>query len=270
MILFDKRGTGLSDRIAETPDLEMRADDLRAVLDAVGSERAVVLGDADGGALAAFFAAAHPERVQALILNGAYARRRGRPTTRSGRRRRTTARVAKTWRGAGERSELAQDWVDAEAPSLVTRRGVPRVVRQDHALRRVPGGRRRVRGCALRDRRPGDPRDRAGADPRAGAAGFGEPRRAGANATWPTGSPARSTSSSRGEDFILEHANPEPLAGAIERFVRSVSAEEREIDRVLATVLFTDIVGSTEKAAELGDGAWRDLLERHHDGRPSR
>ena len=63
LILFDKRGTGLSDR-TQTPDLEMRADDLRAVLDAVGSDRAVVMGGADGGALAAFFAATHPERVR--------------------------------------------------------------------------------------------------------------------------------------------------------------------------------------------------------------
>ena len=73
LILFDKRGTGLSDMTA-TPDLEKRADDLRAVLDAIGSERAVVMGDTDAGALAAFFAATHPERVQALILNAAYAR----------------------------------------------------------------------------------------------------------------------------------------------------------------------------------------------------
>ncbi len=73
LILFDKRGTGLSDR-RQTPDLGMRADDLRAVLDAVDSERAVLFGEAEGGAVAAFFAATHPDRVQALILYGTRAR----------------------------------------------------------------------------------------------------------------------------------------------------------------------------------------------------
>ena len=67
-----------------------------------------------------------------------------------------------------------------------------------------------------------------------------------------------------GRDLIIEHTNPGLLLDEIERFIRSVSAEEHEIDRVLATVLFTDIVGSTERASTLGDAAWRVLLERHH------
>ena len=73
LIIFDKRGTGLSDR-QQTPDLDMRVDDLRAVLDAVGSDRAVLFGESEGGALVAFFAASHPERVLALILYGTLAR----------------------------------------------------------------------------------------------------------------------------------------------------------------------------------------------------
>ena len=73
LILFDKRGTGLSDR-QQTPDLDMRADDLRAVLDAIGSTQAVLLGHSEGGALGAFFAATHPDRVSALILYGSAAR----------------------------------------------------------------------------------------------------------------------------------------------------------------------------------------------------
>ncbi len=67
VILFDKRGTGLSDRY-QTPDLEMRADDIRAVLDAVGSERVVLFGESEGGALAAFFAATHPDRALGLMI----------------------------------------------------------------------------------------------------------------------------------------------------------------------------------------------------------
>ena len=165
LILFDKRGTGLSDR-TQTPDLEMRADDLRAVLDAVGAERAVVMGDADGGALAAFFAATHPERVLALVLNGAYARAAWAPDYPIGQPEEDyladRAGLATRWGTI----ELAQEWVDSEAPSL-SHDGVRRVVRQGDAPRRVPCGRGRVRRRPVRDRRPGDPRQRAGPDARA-------------------------------------------------------------------------------------------------------
>ena len=68
-----------------------------------------------------------------------------------------------------------------------------------------------------------------------------------------------------GSDLAIEHTNPAPLLAEIERFVRSVNAEEAEVNHVLATVLFTDIVGSTEKAAAIGDAAWKELLERHHE-----
>jgi pimeloyl-ACP methyl ester carboxylesterase len=74
VILFNKRGTGLSDRVLGAPDFDMRADDLRAVLDAAGSERAVLVGNRGGGSLAAFYAAAHPDRVLALVLYNSWAR----------------------------------------------------------------------------------------------------------------------------------------------------------------------------------------------------
>jgi pimeloyl-ACP methyl ester carboxylesterase len=75
VILFDKRGTGLSDRITESPALEERMDDVRAVLDAVGSSRATLLGYSEGGPMCALFAATYPERTDALVLMGSYARR---------------------------------------------------------------------------------------------------------------------------------------------------------------------------------------------------
>ena len=76
LVLFDKRGTGLSDRVSpeHLPDLETRMDDVRAVMDAVGSERAVVLGISEGGAMSALFAASHPQRTRALVLMGTFAR----------------------------------------------------------------------------------------------------------------------------------------------------------------------------------------------------
>jgi pimeloyl-ACP methyl ester carboxylesterase len=72
--MFDKRGTGLSDRVAHLPHMDERMDDVRAVMDAVGIERASLLGISEGGSLAALFAASHPERVQSLVLYGGSAR----------------------------------------------------------------------------------------------------------------------------------------------------------------------------------------------------
>src|SRR5919197_5404888 len=74
LIVFDKRGTGLSDPVAEAPTLEQRIDDVRAVMDAAGSERAALFGISEGGPMSALFAATHPERVSALVLHGAMGR----------------------------------------------------------------------------------------------------------------------------------------------------------------------------------------------------
>ena len=74
VILFDKRGTGLSDRVDQQPDMDARMDDVRAVMDAVGIERAAIMGISEAGSLASLFAATHPERCQALVLYGAFAR----------------------------------------------------------------------------------------------------------------------------------------------------------------------------------------------------
>ena len=74
MITFDKRGTGLSDPVPHAPTLEENVDDLRAVMDAAGSERADVVGVSEGGAMAALFAAVHPERTRSLVLYGTFAR----------------------------------------------------------------------------------------------------------------------------------------------------------------------------------------------------
>src|SRR6476660_1525022 len=75
LILFDKRGTGLSDRVSDMPSLEVRMDDVRAVMDAVGSERAALLGYSEGGAMSALFAATYPARASALVMVGAFSRR---------------------------------------------------------------------------------------------------------------------------------------------------------------------------------------------------
>jgi len=86
LILFDKRGTGLSDRVMGIASLEERMDDVRAVMDAVGSERAAILGVSEGGPMAVLFAATHPDRTGALVTMGSYARRSWAPDYSIGRR----------------------------------------------------------------------------------------------------------------------------------------------------------------------------------------
>src|SRR6201998_4465184 len=75
LILFDKRGTGLSDRVADMPSLEVRIDDVRAVMDAVRSEQAALFGTSEGGPMCALFSASHPQRASALIMHGSFPRR---------------------------------------------------------------------------------------------------------------------------------------------------------------------------------------------------
>ena len=75
LILFDKRGTGLSDRVSQMPTLELRMDDVRAVMDAVGSQKAALLGISEGGSMCALFAATYPERTSGLIMCGSFAKR---------------------------------------------------------------------------------------------------------------------------------------------------------------------------------------------------
>src|SRR4026208_541341 len=86
LILFDKRGTGLSDRVADLPGLEERMDDVRAVMDAAGSECAALFGYSEGGPMCALFAATYPRRTSALIMAGSYARRLSAPDSPWGMR----------------------------------------------------------------------------------------------------------------------------------------------------------------------------------------
>jgi len=117
VILFDKRGTGLSDR-RQTPDLDMRADDLRAVLDAVGSDRAVLFGHSEGGALAAFFASTHPERVLALIVYGSQARYAWAPDYPSGMKQEEHLAEREAIASSWGTIDHAKRWLEEEAPSL--------------------------------------------------------------------------------------------------------------------------------------------------------
>ena len=257
MILFDKRGTGLSDR-NQTPDLDMRADDLQAVLDAVGSERAVLFGDSEGAMLGAFFAATHPDRVLALVLYNSQARRAWAPDYPIGfpkdQVEEQRAQIEELWGS----EELGRSWLEHNTRRTRVIRsgsaGWPRAcVTAPRPQRRWPTKRSTTRPTSEASWRPCKHRrscSRAGSGPH-GAADLAERIPGALYVQLP------------GQDWIPYAGNIDVLFDEVERFVLSVSAEEATFDRVLATVLFTDIVGSTEKVGDLGD-ARRRLVERHH------
>jgi class 3 adenylate cyclase/pimeloyl-ACP methyl ester carboxylesterase len=265
LILFDKRGSGMSDR-HQTPDLEMRADDLRAVLDSVGSKQVVLYGESEGGALAAFFAATHPERVLGLVLYGSQARYARAPDYPMGMTQEEflvdQEAIANRWGTIA----FAREWARAEAPSLAHDE---ELVRQSAKTMRY--GASPAEALAFNE-------VRYGTDVRGVLGGVQAPtlviwRAAG---DWGAGDeqaaryladriPGAKYQELPGSDYWPRAGNMDGFLDALEGFVDSIRAEQTVIDRVLATVLFTDIVGSTERAAVVGDKVWKALLERHHE-----
>ena len=241
-------------------------DDVRAVMDAVGSERAALFGHSEGGNMCVLFAATYPERTTALITLGSFAKRRDpdddypwAPTADD--REESTADVERNW------GHFRPEDVEYYAPSRV---GDEQFVRN---LERVPPARREPRGgrgapaheldIDVRHVLP----DHPGADARPPPHRRPRRRRRGGPLSGSEDSRARSSSSSPGAD----HCDLGRRRRRARRRDRGVPDRARgrvpEPDRVLATVLFTDIVGSTEQAAELGDRRWRELLERPRRGR---
>jgi class 3 adenylate cyclase/dienelactone hydrolase len=266
LIHFDKRGTGMSDRVAGVPELETRMDDVRAVMDAAGSKRAAVMGWSEGVAMSALFAATYPERAWALILYGGVARSLRAPDYPWGRteadllRAIAQTRVEREQPGAAEAEARSgsPNATDEEIKALATFFEYSASPGAEEALTRMN---------MLIDVRPVLPaiqvptlvlhhkndswvnvergRDLAGRIP---GANFVE---------------------LPGEGHIPPVAEVEPVLQEIERFLERAWAadgeDDTEPDRILATVLFTDIVGSSERAAALGDREWRKTLEQHHE-----
>jgi class 3 adenylate cyclase len=265
LIRFDKRGTGMSDRVSGAPTLETRMDDVRAVMDAVGSRRAAFYGLSEGAAMSILFAATYPERTAALVVRSAFPRRMWAPDYTWGQTEEEYQReVERALRIFGPREqareavralgrfsdEEVESFLDmlryASSPGaldalhrmnkeidvrhVLPAVRVPTLILQGSEDTIVPLEVARYMASCL-------PTGRVVEIPGIGHLAFGNP----------------------GAALIIAE---------IERFLTDVceagSWEEGEPDRLLATVLFTDIVGSTAKAAELGDRAWRELLERHH------
>ena len=256
-IVFDRRGTGLSDRPREATTLEARMDDVRAVLDAVGSDRAVLFGTSEAACVCALFAASYPERTLGLVLYNPIARGTWSPdypwASSPEEWREEIEETSRRW-GSYEYAERDVRWV---APSHAADPAFVAAWARHYRLSASPGAaatlQRMIAGVDIRDvlgaiRVPTlvahaapDTRDEAEyvAARIPGARRFEVP----------------------GTDSAI-YLQSDTLLPEIERFMGALDTEQPET--VLATVLFTDIVDSTRKLAELGNTRWAELVERHH------
>jgi class 3 adenylate cyclase/pimeloyl-ACP methyl ester carboxylesterase len=251
VITFDKRGQGLSDRISGAPSLEERMDDVRAVMDAVGSERAAVWGFSEGCTMSALFAATYPERVSKLILFGGFAEA---ATVESDWEERIARRV-QVW-GTGDLIKIL--W-----PSRAMNQDAINLIAKFERLSASPGA---VKAIMLLNAqinvRP--------ILPTVQVPTLVLHRRGDAMVPVEQGrSLATQIANAKfieypGEDHFFFSGEVEALLGDIEEFVTGHrESPSADLERVLATVLFTDIIGSTRSAAEMGDQAWRRLLDDH-------
>ena len=252
LILFDKRGTGLSDRIGDLPSLEVRMDDLRAVMDAVGSERAALFGVSEGGAMAMLFTATYPERTRALALHATYAHY---PTwvIPIEKLEAVIARIDALW-GTGE-------LVSMFAPSRSTDPQFKTWWARFERLGCTPSAAIKItRMNSEIDIRPILPSIRV---PTLILHRAGDTRvNVEASRYLAQHIPDSKYVELPGVDHLIWGSDASRIADEIVEFLTG-SRPEVEPDRVLATVLFTDIVDSTKRASDLGDQAWRALLERH-------
>jgi pimeloyl-ACP methyl ester carboxylesterase len=257
LVVFDKRGQGLSDRVGPPPTLEDSMDDLQAVMDATGCERPAIFGISEGGPMSMLFAASHPDRVSSLVLYGTYARTLSTPDYPSG--------VATEQLDAWEEI-VRRDWggpvgVDLWSPSAMGDKSF-----EDWWARLLRYGTSPAGAIALMDlyreldvravlgaidvptlvlHRSGDrlvpvAQGRYLADHIRNARCVEQP----------------------GGDHLAFSGDTDALLDEVEEFLVG-SRGSAQSERALATILFTDLVGSTAKAAELGDRGWRHLLERH-------
>ncbi|HEY6150290.1 MAG TPA: adenylate/guanylate cyclase domain-containing protein [Gaiellaceae bacterium] len=251
LILFDKRGTGLSDLGGQFPALETRMDDVRAVLDAIGSSRAVLLSSHDGCSMAALYAATYPERTRALVLFHPIAHD---PEGQSDAARTELAELRDRWGTQEYCDELLREYAPSLYADPVERESFANGLRVGASPSVAYALNRAWFETDLREilpavRVPTLVLYRATIAER-GALDVAE-RIPGAQALRVSG-----------EDYSEIYLSPE-IPEEVERFVAGERVPEIH-DTLLATMLFTDIAGSTERAAELGDRAWRELLQRHH------
>jgi class 3 adenylate cyclase len=251
VITFDKRGQGLSDRISGAPSLEQRMDDVRVVMDNIGSPRAVIMGFSEGCSMSALFGATYPERVSQLILFGGFAV----AAMLSNDMEERIAQRLKLW-GTGE-------MIKTLAPSQATD---PEAVARFAKFQRLSASPGAIKAISFLN---------AQIDVRSILPTVQIPTlviHRGKDAQVPVEHgrklaallPNAKFIEYVGQDHLFFSGDVEALLGDIEEFVTGHrESSSTELDRVLATVLFTDIVDSTRSAAAIGDQAWRRLLDSH-------
>jgi class 3 adenylate cyclase len=257
VITFDRRGSGLSDPLSGAPTLEEQMDDVLAVMDAAGSERAAIAGTLEGGPMAAVFAATHPDRVSHLVLYATFAR--------------ATRAPGYDWPWTVEQreahmNEIVEHWGEglvagSVAPSQIANPSfmewagrLERLAASPATINRIFDliGKIDVRDVLPSIRVPTLVMHRRGDT-------FIDIRHSRYMAEH---IPEARFVLLEGGDNMFSIGDSEGLVGEIEEFLTG-ERHHVEADRMLATVLFTDICGSTERAAELGDRSWRYMLERH-------
>lgn len=258
LIRFDKRGTGLSDRVSEMPTLEQRMDDVRAVMDAVGSERAALFGYSEGGPMSILFSATHPQRTSSLTLFGSFARLAWAPDYLYGRSEEGVRAYLETlereWGGpvaierfapSAAKDERVRQWwatwlrLGASPGAAMATVRLAHEIDVRHVLPAI-----RVPTLILHridDQAVSIAHSRYMAERVPGAKLVELP----------------------GSDHIPWLGDQDALLDEVEELLTG-TRPHATVDRVLATVLFTDIVGSTTLAAELGDRRWRDLLQSYY------
>ena len=257
LILFDKRGTGLSDRTPGIPTLEQRMDDVRAVMDAVDSRRAALFGMSEGGPMSLLFATTYPQRTSALVLYGSYARRAWAPDHPLGvtheAMERDLARMEREWGRPGPISDVRapsadkayHNWVANYSRLAASPGAAIAIMRMNmeidvrHILSAI-----RVPTLVLHRT---DERVTNVEQARYLAARI----------------PGAQLVEFPGVDHWPWTGDSDPILDKIEEFLTR-TREAAEHDRVLATILFVDIVDSTRRAAELGDRRWRQLLDQYY------
>ena len=255
VVTFDKRGQGLSDRISGAPSLEQRMDDVRAIMDDIGSHRAVLMGISEGAAMSALFAATYPERVSQLILYGGFAR--GADLWGSDSSMEKVLRRIKHWGNGG--------LIKGVMPSRAENQDAVNQFAKFERLSASPGAYKAIVLLNLLiDVRPILPTVRVPT--------LVLHRRTDALVSVEWGRdlaaqiPGAKFIEYPGSDHVYFSGDVEAMLGDIEEFItghREISSID--VDRVLATVLFTDIVDSTRSAAEMGDQTWRRLLDSHDE-----
>jgi pimeloyl-ACP methyl ester carboxylesterase len=264
LIRFDKRGTGMSDRVSGAPTLETRMDDVRAVMDATGSQRAAFYGLSEGAAMSILFAATYPERTAALVVRSAFPRSMRAHDYPWGRSDEEYEReVERALQAFGPREQaLASvralgEFTDQETDEFLEmiRFGAsPGAVEALHRMNKEIDVRHvlpavRVPTLILR-----------GSEDRLVPAEVAS--------YMATSMPSARVVEIPGPGHLAFGRYQDPILAEIRSFLTGIwesgGWEEQEPDRVLATVLFTDIVSSSARASALGDRGWRELLERHH------